>query len=304
MSNNFTASEQATIKAVSGVGAGLSLVGSLLIIVCILQEKVDGYKKLLVWLSIGDIMSDIVVFMGIFIDADNGCDVMGFLVTYADLVPILWTACISCSLAISIFLSYKSGKKGDAYFWWYFAFSFGVPFLLAVVGKLEDIYGPSGFGMCWISDTTHRLGFFYIPLWVVISFNAVVYFLIHREYKQVMRRHHGSLGSTSASKNHKFKYYPAVLVVTWFFGTVNRILQASGHTMLSMTILHQAFARSQGVLNALVYGWDTLVPWLKGLSSQNTETEMEKVERATPQPSGASDVPPAGFIDVDIESET
>eukprot|EP01061_Rhynchopus_euleeides_P030936 TRINITY_DN51262_c0_g1_i1.p1 TRINITY_DN51262_c0_g1~~TRINITY_DN51262_c0_g1_i1.p1 ORF type:complete len:376 (+),score=126.04 TRINITY_DN51262_c0_g1_i1:30-1130(+) len=290
----LTAQQEDALIAVKGVVATFSLVGSLIIVFALLRPgQQRGGLNLLVWLSGTDIIANIVSFMSIAITADNSnCVLVGFLVTFADLARVLWTACISVSLFINIFFSYRSNVKSADFFPIFCCVSFGVPLLLAIIAAANDSYGDSGFAQCWIKDTRERLYYFYLPLWIVLLFNSVVYFKIWWEYRRALRAHQGALGSSGSatSRAHRLKYYPAVLALAWSFGTVNRVAQAAGENLFSLLVLHHVFSNSQGILNFLVYGTDPtqqLYPLLRSWcccgapAAQLDDTEMESKDRFT-----------------------
>ena len=281
---NRKMSETYVLKSVLAVSATASLAGSALILFSYL--RFGGNIKLLIWLSIADIVSDIVSLVSLAVPVGDtvGCKVIGFLTTWVDLVPIFWSACISVSLSITIFLSYKFGKKGDAYFPSYFVFSWGLPLLTAIIGAFKNDYGDAGSGLCWVKDEGQRLLYFYLPLWFVVVFNAIVYALIIHEYKKVVVQHHGPVNSTS-SRLHRLHLYPAVLILAWLPGTVNRIVQAAGEDVFAFEVLHIIFGRSLGLFNAIVYGTDPmqalyprLASWMKCKSYSETTVDPPPTE--------------------------
>ena len=259
----LTSSEKTAMLAVQGVAASLSTVGSAVILWFILRRSPNASlsMRLLAWLSVADIISNVVTFVGLGVRSPHpACETLGFLVTAADLAPIMFTACMSGSLCHTIFLGYKSPNKGDASTVPYAFFSFGVPLLFATVGAAEGAYGDSGFGFCWVEDQTERLFFFYIPLWLVIVFNTVGYASIAWAYQQAVMKQCGGGQGSGTSKVHRLKYYPAVLVLTWGFGTVNRVSQQTGVNSVALMTLQHAFSRSQGVFNCLLYVTDPVQP--------------------------------------------
>eukprot|EP01060_Flectonema_neradi_P024775 TRINITY_DN33657_c0_g1_i1.p1 TRINITY_DN33657_c0_g1~~TRINITY_DN33657_c0_g1_i1.p1 ORF type:complete len:359 (+),score=65.65 TRINITY_DN33657_c0_g1_i1:73-1077(+) len=261
-------SELDVLRTASAIAASISFIGSAIIIFSYL--KFGGNIRLLICLSVADIVSDVVSLVSLAIESGEttACKAVAFLITWVDLVPIFWSASISASLFITIFMSYKFGKKGDAYFRYYFVFSWGVPLIIGIIGLAKDEYGDAESVHCWVKDDGLRLLYFYLPLWIVVLVNTVVYALIIREYKKVVVQHHGPVNSSSSL--HRLHLYPAVLVFAWLPGTINRILQATGDPPFAFSVLHVLFGRSLGLFNAIVYGTDPmqalhprLASWMK-----------------------------------------
>eukprot|EP01062_Namystynia_karyoxenos_P041445 TRINITY_DN30210_c0_g1_i1.p1 TRINITY_DN30210_c0_g1~~TRINITY_DN30210_c0_g1_i1.p1 ORF type:complete len:459 (+),score=81.67 TRINITY_DN30210_c0_g1_i1:72-1379(+) len=260
-------SEQLRVSnSVVAVAASLSLVGSLLICAtyAILRNRAATHinLRLLVWLSASDAFACVVKLFNVQYGAeDSVCDFFGFLETAADLFPVMWTAAMSCALLYTVFRAQRSGRRGDQFIGRYCLVCFGFPLLLALLGLALGIYGRDTSGeTCWISNgnSSIRLAFFFVPLWLVIAFNTLAYWAVHRAFKQALDRHSHPMATSAAagSKAHRLKYYPAVLVWTWFFGTVDRILEWGGVHSFPVFLLHSGLGRTQGLWNCLVYGAD------------------------------------------------
>ena len=93
---------------------------------------------------------------------------------------------------------------------------------------------PPGAG-CWISSTLRReldsgtawrFACFYGPLWAAELFNFVVYSTIIRtvrQYAQSSARGNEQDTSKLLRLVRRLQLYPLILIVIWFWGTVNRI---------------------------------------------------------------------------------
>ena len=272
-------SEVTAIQAVMVTASAVSLLGSSLM-VAFLSMK-GGYNfKLLLCLSLSDIASNIATIVSIGIDegpASHTCDVVGAIVQYTDLCPILWTACISCSLYVSVF--FRNARVRSVLFKCFLVFAFGVPAIPAVIGYLRKDYGDAGYGLCWVRDERERIYYFYITLWVVVAANVFAYFRVEQAYRRCVAEFHGLLtpvGRDPTRVGH-LKYYPLVLVVCWLMGFAHRIASLTGvdnDALFPVMLIHSLFSRLQGVLNAVVYGFDPLQelhPWLKSFCRSSTD---------------------------------
>eukprot|EP01063_Lacrimia_lanifica_P008742 TRINITY_DN1578_c0_g1_i7.p1 TRINITY_DN1578_c0_g1~~TRINITY_DN1578_c0_g1_i7.p1 ORF type:complete len:672 (+),score=181.84 TRINITY_DN1578_c0_g1_i7:45-2060(+) len=273
----WDAAERRTLDIIVVVFASLSLIGSAAIVAAYVQFQLTSMTmKLLLVLSAADILSDVVAIAGVAAGDAGGCGALGFLTTWLDLPPVLLTLCMSTTLYYSVFV--KPSKRHDAdgeeeeegadrqrrqnrmvnVVAASIIFSFVCPLILAAIGAGQGYYGPVAFGFCWIQDAGMRFTFFYVPLWATILTNTGVYSMVWWTYRQAMKERHGVLGETrTTSSAHRLKYYPAVLVLTWGFATINRIYESStGGYSFPLTVLHYAFCRSQGLFNFIVYGTD------------------------------------------------
>ena len=267
----FTGYQSDILRIATIAPSSLSLLGSAAMIISLLA-KGGSHLRLLMCLSASDLLSNLVVIASL-VHSDefnNGaCNVFGFLVTYTELCPIFWTGCISLCLFLSVFAKHLTGKKGVHYFWYYFAVSFGLPLIPAIIGMARDDYGDAGYGMCWVQNPDKRLYYFYAPLWIIIAFNIVVYVKVTRAYMKGHLEQHGTVlsVSTGISRVGRLRYYPTLLVVCWIFGTVRRLLEAVDPSIeiFPLYVVHTVFSRLQGLLNAIVYGTDPLqqfYPWV------------------------------------------
>ena len=89
---------------------------------------------------------------------------------------------------------------------------------------------------------------FYIPLWISISYNMWVYYHVYDKMRDMLS---GQMGRDM----FRIRLYPLVLVICYFFGTVNTIQSAISGQLGPMWLngCHIFFASAMGFVNALVY---------------------------------------------------
>jgi hypothetical protein len=100
---------------------------------------------------------------------------------------------------------------------------------------------------------------FYIPLWAAIGYNTYCYVTVYRAMKTLISGL-SSLSDSDAMGNIKnikrLMYYPMILVICWFFGTLNRLqaILSPDDPVIWLTVLHILLGSLQGLFNAVVYG--------------------------------------------------
>lgn len=89
---------------------------------------------------------------------------------------------------------------------------------------------------------------FYIPLWIAIFYN-------HNAYKSIVKHLSDSMSESTEKKiAERLSIYPKILVICWFFPTINRIWSIFFGPSALLNILHAFFGSWQGFLNAIAYG--------------------------------------------------
>src|SRR5690606_2717623 len=74
----------------------------------------------------------------------------------------------------------------------------------------------------------------------------------------------------------KLSLYPTILLVAYFFPTVNRIVQFFGESPFWILLLHVIGSHSVGLLNAIVYGVTMRVFWVFCRKSANTRIRLHR----------------------------
>ena len=153
-------------------------------------------------------------------------------------------------------------------------YCFGLPFVAMFLPLLTDSYGNTGTGAwCWIQTpeenedvsmtenllnkgTMWRIVLFYLPLWIAIAFNSVVYIVVTNTLVRVARTQASETRPKYLKMIRRLRMYPLILVFCWMGATINRIQNVMYPNDIQYHLyIFQVSTRSlQGVLNAIVYG--------------------------------------------------
>ena len=155
-------------------------------------------------------------------------------------------------------------------------YCFGLPFICMFLPLFTNSYGDTG-AWCWIETpqenededddasmtkallnegTMWRILLFYLPLWIAIAFNSVVYIVVTNTLARVARTQASETRPKYLKMIRRLRMYPLILVFCWMGATVNRIQNVIyPDKPIYNLYLFQVSTRSlQGVLNAIVYG--------------------------------------------------
>jgi len=253
--------------------AAFSFIGSTFIITCFIKFKeLRSFAYRLVlwvaisdwWNAIGNMMGDV----GGYSASESGpsrssaCRFQAILISYFELTSILWSAAIAFTLHLAFLREDTrfSAVEIDSRARWYHVTIWCIPLVLTMLPLTTDSYGDTG-GWCWIlgdsaADKAWRFIQFYIPLWICVVYSSYVYI-------QVVRKFHAlaaaslAAGGPSEDKSHNvraMKFYPLVMVICYFWATVNRLYQTfGGGFVLWLNGIHVFFSSSQGLGNFIVY---------------------------------------------------
>ena len=94
---------------------------------------------------------------------------------------------------------------------------------------------------------------FYIPLWIAFVYNYFAYKAAIEFISSTVR------GAEIEEACSQLSLYPKILLLCWFFATINRVWTVFFEPLLILDILHSLFAPWQGFLNAIVYGMSSSV---------------------------------------------
>ena len=271
----LTEQEIDIVNGVSTAVSALSVMGSWSIVFAYWRFKHlrKFAMKLVLMLSLSDIGNQIADFIqptaAEFASMEAGgpivptCYTQAILDSFFELASVTWTSAIAATLFLSVFQR-KSTEDVSRRFPIFCAVCYGMPAVLALLPLIDNSYGPSG-AWCWISSNIEstrqhlwRAFQFYVPLWLCITFNSVVYVRVLRLLHKTLKAS-GPSDATAATIRKfmaRLQYYPFILVVVWLWATINRIYEfaSGGKQIFWLYLLQRVFSSSQGLLNALAYG--------------------------------------------------
>lgn len=260
-SSSFSEAETHTLRVATLTGAGLSIAGTLFIIVSyVMLAPIRTFPyRLVMLLSVANLGSSVAYFVGLagmnlsnahVCSSTVGCYTASVMTQFFDVAAFLWIAVIAYN--VFAVLVHNKGREVEGYEQKYHIFCWGVPAVLVVICAGTLSFGDGGI-WCWIKKDRQTIRFFcyYLPLLMVFCYTAVKYLLIsntiqHQEHASVVTR--------------RLRLYLVVFV--WF--RVWSVIHRS-HNFFSdepwywAALMHAIFSPLQGFANALVYGCNAAV---------------------------------------------
>ena len=133
---------------------------------------------------------------------------------------------------------------------YYHAYAWGLPALLLIIVTGTGALGDAG-NWCWIkrSHMAARMLCYYVPLIIIMIFNALEYFLIGTSLKN-----QGASQQQAIMK--RLRLYIVVFVFCRFWSVLNRVTEAinGDHGIFAFMLMHSLFSPLQGFANSIVYG--------------------------------------------------
>eukprot|EP00520_Triparma_pacifica_P018675 CAMPEP_0118662362 /NCGR_PEP_ID=MMETSP0785-20121206/16790_1 /TAXON_ID=91992 /ORGANISM="Bolidomonas pacifica, Strain CCMP 1866" /LENGTH=341 /DNA_ID=CAMNT_0006555899 /DNA_START=71 /DNA_END=1093 /DNA_ORIENTATION=+ len=270
----FNEKQNQMIMCITIIESSLSFVGSLIIVMSYLSfKRLRKFSlQLVFWLSISDLGNCISYFLG---DPKTGwlCTTQSMIMSLFELSSVLWTTVIALTLFRLIVMQKTSSHLMKKFH----LFCFGIPFFCMFLPLITDSYGDTG-AWCWIQTpeenedesmtrallnkgTIWRLVLFYLPLWIAIAFNSVVYIVVTNTLARVARTQASETRPKYLKMIRRLRMYPLILVFCWMGATINRIQNViyPNDPMFGLYIFQVSTRSLQGVLNAIVYGMNNHV---------------------------------------------
>merc|ERR1719453_663681 len=278
--HSFTRVEMDSLMYCAITVSALSSTGSCLVIWSYFYfQKLQKFAfKLVVMLAVSDLGSGIGYFIG---SPPNGvlCTFQAMLLHYFQISSFLWTTVIAFVLERTV--CRQQGLAIQEKRMYLHLYAWGVPLVLVLLPFTTAHLMPHGLAYsntfeewsdkdygawCWIGaddkgiGTMWRFLTFYVPLWLAMGYNLWSYNKVITTLKITLRNQNG--GEETPEHRQKMKivrrlrWYPALLLVCWLPGTVNRIHNAAapGSPVFWLYILHATFSSAQGLGNSMVYG--------------------------------------------------
>ena len=186
------------------------------------------------------------------VGASGLCGLQGFLIQFFGLSAIVWNGCIAHNLYHWVVLRDNQThliQRLRYYLIGTLSFSSITTLVAAGAGKI----GPTKL-WCWIEDSSWHIPAFYLFLFIVVTFNLVIFVRVQQE---VAERLQGADDKALAKITRKLRHYLLAFIGTWFWGIVNRlntIAHPDDPYHFGLALLHVIFVPLQGFFNAIIYG--------------------------------------------------
>lgn len=249
------------------VGASLSLLGSGTILTCFaaLPSLRRFSFRLVAYLSMCDCLSSAMLLLGDPRGGSFACSLQSFVSQFSTVASVLWTAAIAFVLWKAVVNRSLEAASIPGLERRLHALVWGCSFVLMLLPLIDNSYGEAG-TWCWIKNTTAgkalRLVVFYIPLWLTVGFNCVMYYYVGRTLRRTKQllSMAGVKSDSSSVKAiqivQRLGYYPVILMGVWIVPTINRIQNwiAPNSPVAALYIIAAITSSSGGVANAVAYG--------------------------------------------------
>ena len=258
---DFDSGHLRTLRALHMTGAALSFIFGSFVVLS--YGKFEVLRKnfaleQIANMALSDIGGAVAAFLGSPRDRSALCGAQGFLLQFCKVASVFWATVI----ATTLYASLKKRESIEAERWrpYAYAFAYGIPLFFAILPFSTSSYGSAG-AWCWIrtkprlNSNAWRFSIFYVPSWVCIIYNAMVY----AECAFVFYRLSTVVDDDASAKLkrsvRRLLAYPAILVLCWVFPTVNRIQQSiDRRPIFTLYVLHVISLSLIGTLNALAFG--------------------------------------------------
>lgn len=281
-------SEKLTIYYFIAASNGLSIFGCLFI--CVMYYKYIDLRtflfKLVLILSILDIFSSIGFLLPTYNlkSSESLCLAQALTVHFFTSASVFWTGFIAISL---YFIIVKSRLYIEIYTKYAVIGVLLLCFISSAVPFLTKSYGKN-LSWCWIKQNSdidskffERYFLFFIPLWLLVIINALLYIKISKRLK-ISNDSDGS----HRLLNKKLKFYPLVLIVCFLPLTVESCLRYENLEFIEknefvISIVVGFIRGFYGFANAFVYGFTKKVRKTldRSLRDFNSSEMSERVNR-------------------------
>jgi len=264
----FTSFQGELLTSLCIVFAGISLVGSLFIIVSYVTfPRLRSFAfELVLMVSLADVINSCAYIITPSI-APSLCKPQAVLTTFSDLASLLWVGSIAFTIH-RIFLHEHSFSLEKTHHLKYQSFCWGVPLVMTMFPFITDDYDTSDTLWCWIkyseSGIIWGLVCYYIPGWFILLYLGYVYGKVWRIIKLQPINRESLIDSERA--NHqlvtqtRMAVYPAIFLFSIICASFDRFYElANGRRNFNLALLNIMTCNLQGLFNSLVYGFTNAV---------------------------------------------
>lgn len=240
----------------------ISIIGCLFILsIYLIFKPLHQFAfKLIFFLSVFDLGSSLAFLIPTYNSDSNDslCQTQSILLNLFSGLGIQWTAFIAVALYKVIVKNTMVPEKNLKFV---ILFIILLNLIVTAIPLSTNSYGIT-LGWCWIKYQTNyteapfieRLGLFFIPLWIIIVFNAVLYTVL-------LKKSSVKIENPDIVKNlkKKLRFYPLILIICYFPYTLKVVFEITGSQMVLnnekiFTVFSGVFRSMLGFFNAIVYG--------------------------------------------------
>jgi len=253
-----TTNEKLIITIVGSIGAFFNSLNILLFLFRCNKNESTKASELIAYMNISSLINTISYMLYFNKEGSSNvpksplCDAQGCLMVFSELSQFSTASLISIYISNNIFNfesnEFTNKKRIPEIF-----FGFIFPFLLVLIGYFFNVFGLNG-RWCWIkSDFGNSLGFaFYLIIWLTMILNIC---LIAYSYCKIKNTNVDYLNlddvyqvRNEMSHLKMMAIFPLLLIICWFFPTVNRVIILYGYDKdQTIEILHVTMILLLGV---------------------------------------------------------
>jgi len=254
----------------------LSMLGSAFIMISHRVFKRDKTEHWIIFfLALSDFLACFWWFLAYFLDmkdSDIPCKIQATGIELFFVASWMWPLIFSVRLYMNLIM-----ERDFDNFVVFHVIGWGIPIIFCIICLAKQVFGPAGL-WCWITDDVYQ---FTCGLGIVAITFCVEIFVFVR-ISMVLFQNRTSfrpMEDLKKSAIRKFCLFLLVPMLCWGWAIADRIteLMNDGVPLLWLQILHGTFTASQGLANALVYGWDTDLrkEWTKRFKIKMTVKETK-----------------------------
>jgi hypothetical protein len=247
------------------VSSALSVVGSACIIssfMCIPSFRKDS-NRLVFYMAFYDLIGAAATGIGAWGFAKGTstplCQFQATFLHIGLLGGVLWSACMAFNLILK-FCYNKSLKQLRTYEILYNSLIFCLTWIPASAMYVMNTEGTKMYGSatlwCWISSdyAEWRIYLFYIPIWICIAFNGIVYGFVYFKIRAMSAQYQLDSKILVSYAKHT-SLFVIVALLSWVWGSIVRVLGMTDPSNQNAILynMHAIFTPLQGFCNFVVY---------------------------------------------------
>lgn len=255
------------IRWIAGIGASLSLAGSLVIILSTLLFR--DFSRSIAWrliffLSFADGIASLayIIHMTTLDRYDFVCLVEAFLMNTFELSSVLWSSAICAHLLIGSLLGSRRrivSRMEPVYH----IVAWMLPLLWTGILLTQGRLGRAS-NWCWLVPDSRLLGyrfFTFLPIYVSLCFNLTCYLAVCVVLRSMHARWKAVLGDRAARREMRallrLGMFTVAFFICWTPPFANRLAELFGHRSIVLMYAQAVINPLLGFINVIVYGLTT-----------------------------------------------